>query len=221
MGPLGDILSILGAEGSRRGAQGDYFEAFGGHGWKCENDGFVFPKPSLSRSEGGPERACAALCAQFFSAYLSERLFSCFLQIWCGLGVHWRPFGMTFSVFFASCFGSQFLSDFGNNFGRGRRQGVSLLICLICNIWVNSCHALLPLRGAANLRASPPAAGPLSTGNCWQVDCWSGLFFLPKSVILETSRLLFLYLGHHFSDPGVKVDTKWTHWRPDVRFYRF
>ena len=49
---------------------------------------------------------------------------------------------------------------------------------------------------ATHLRALPPAAGPLSTGTCWQVDCWNGFFFLLTTVVLETLRFLFGYLGH-------------------------
>ena len=45
--------------------------------------------------------------------------------------------------------------------------------------------------------------------------------FSPETVILETLRLLFEYLGHHFGDTGVQWDTQWTHCGPDVRFYRF
>ena len=42
-----------------------------------------------------------------------------------------------------------------------------------------------------------------------------------KSVILETLKVIFGYLGHHFGDPGVQWDTQWTHCGPDVHFYRF
>ena len=73
-----------------------------------------------------------------------------------------------------------------------------------------------------NLKASPLPPAPLDAGRL--LDCWTeskGVLLLPKPAIFDTSELLFESLGHHFGDPGVQRDTQWTHWGPDVRFYRF
>ena len=98
---------------------------------------------------------------------------------------------------------------------------VIFLFYIYMCIYVYSMYVWMYINIDAYLRAAPPAAGPLSTGNCWQVDCWNGLPFQFEIVILETLRVFFGYLGHHFGDPGVQGDTQWTHWGPDVRFYRF
>ena len=47
------------------------------------------------------------------------------------------------------------------------------------------------------------------------------VFFIPKIVIVETFRLYFGYLGHHFRNHRVQGGTQWTHRGPDVNLYRF
>ena len=59
----------------------------------------------------------------------------------------------------------------------------------------------------------------LSTWKGFPLINWS--FSLRKTVILETLRFLFGYLGHHFGDPGVQGDTQWTPWGPDLHFIDF
>ena len=48
-----------------------------------------------------------------------------------------------------------------------------------------------------------------------------GSLFIPATVILQTLRLHFWYLGHHFGDLGVQGDTQWTPWGADLDFDRF
>ena len=44
------------------------------------------------------------------------------------------------------------------------------------------------------------------------------VIFWCKTVILETSRLHFGYLGHHFGDPGIQGVTQRDTWRSRCRF---
>ena len=48
-----------------------------------------------------------------------------------------------------------------------------------------------------------------------------GSLFIPATVILQTLRLHFWYLGHHFGDLGIQGDTQWTPWGADLDFHRF
>ena len=72
--------------------------------------------------------------------------------------------------------------------------------------------------GAADFKASPLPPAPLDAGNCWLVDCGTGSLFIPKTVILETLRLHFGYLGHHFGDPGIQGVTQRALGGPGVDF---
>ena len=98
-------------------------------------------------------------CNVFQSAFRNE-----FFTISCRFGAqrraHWGTLIESFSLIFACFFKCRVFNDLGGAFGRGRRQGRGLYKSLICNVWVQSCHALLPLRGAANLKASPLPPAP-------------------------------------------------------------
>ena len=60
------------------------------------------------------------------------------------------PLWVIFLSFVASFFRGKFVDIFGGAFGRvGGRCGVCQ-ICRVCKLWGGSCHARLPLRGAAN-----------------------------------------------------------------------
>ncbi len=53
-----------GAQNDRKATQNgtnwSHFRSFGRYGWKCENDVFVYTKPSVSWFEGVPGTSCAA-----------------------------------------------------------------------------------------------------------------------------------------------------------------
>ena len=83
----------------------------------------------------------------------------------CPLGFPWGSISDEKAVFFRALI----LVDFDSNLGRGRRQGAdpgTFRICRNRKLLKGLLTPGSPFGGAANLRASPPAAGPLSTGSC-------------------------------------------------------
>ena len=63
--------------------------------------------------------------------------------------------------------------------------------------------------------------GALDAERCWIADCWNVSLLIPKTAIFNTFRIYFKCLGHHFHNHGAQRDSQWTHWGPDVNFYRF
>ena len=104
-------------------------------------------------------------------------------------------------------------------------------------------HALLTPAGVgANLKASPLPPAPFSTGKLLtgQLVNWHHtikllfcfhfgrrkvtyfrFLFVPKTDILESLRLHFGHLGHHFGDPGFQWVTQLPLGGPGVLFYGF
>ena len=77
---------------------------------------------------------------------------------------------------------------------------VCMYVCMYTRFWYNI---------DIYLRASPPAAGPLSTGNCWQVDCWNGSlihlklsFWKPSGFFLGTWDTILVILGSRGTPNG-------------------
>ena len=65
---------------------GDHFVSFWKDRWKCENDGFIYPKASLSGLEGVPRELLCSTFAQCFSTCFSEQLFGNILPSWTSKG---------------------------------------------------------------------------------------------------------------------------------------
>ena len=68
-----------------------------------------------------------------------------------------------------------------------------------------------PLRGVRRILRLRPCRRPP-----WMQEAAGWLaakivFFTSQTVILETFRVCFGYLGHHFRNHGVQADSQWTH----------
>ena len=112
---------------------------------------------------GSWETSCEALCAQCFPTCFSERFLLCFLTIWAAIGGPLPTLGGNFFLIWGILFQRSISSWFWIQFGGGSAAEVGLSIMQnMQKFWGGSCHARLPLRGAASLKAAASAADPSS-----------------------------------------------------------
>ena len=109
---------------------------------------------------------------QFCTTCFTERLLDDWFTFLCHLGVHWKPWGVFCFVILGILFQRSIFKGFVRSFWEVPAAGAGRVkYTEYADSGLMSAHALRPLRGAANLKASPLTRSNAKTESQSRFQC--------------------------------------------------